>query len=217
MENTPILVAPEVDPAQLEKFLRAVRALNEARDVDQAFYEQVKRTVAAALALIDPFAPYGKELYEAIALRSVSVAVELVCLRRDPANGKLQVLLLRRGPLEAFPNQYHCGGSITRVGELPPDVFRRLVEKEYGCPLNGEPVFVTVIRPPREILTREKLAENRGHCQSEVWLARISGSSRGEWFDVDNLPADTNWAHRGLIIPAAAEHFEKVERIVGSL
>ncbi|TAN45671.1 MAG: hypothetical protein EPN26_16080, partial [Rhodospirillales bacterium] len=126
-------------------------------------YDEVKHTIARGLALIDPFRPYGTELYGAIARLSISVAVEMVCLRRDPATGKLMVLMTQRAADDPLlPGEWHCPGSITRVGELPEDVFRRLEQKEFGCALDGPPVFVAVIRPPREILTREKLTAIRG-------------------------------------------------------
>ena len=79
------------------------------------------------LKQIDPSKPYTPELFDALALLIISVAIEAVCLRVNPQTKKIEVLLTQRSLKNtAYPGEWHCPGSILRRGEDIKDVFERL-------------------------------------------------------------------------------------------
>ena len=152
--------------------------------------------IAKALGGVDPTKPYGTELFNAIALLSVSVAVETVSLRRGESG--IEVYMTQRAANDtAYPGEWHCPGSFIRPGEKISDVLRRLEEKETGIS------FVSV----REIATFNNPEETRGHIFQVVHLCTINGQGKGKWFPLNRLPKKTVGNHRNVIIPLALKAF----------
>ena len=163
-------------------------------------YAEVMKVIARVLDLVDPARPYGTELFNALARVTISVAVEAVCLRRNPTNEVIEVLLFQRSPHDtAYPNQWHCPGSVMRKMESEDDVLERLSESEFGAKIVSN-AFTGRHNNPHEV---------RGHFLSLVYLCAIEGDTKGAWFPVDQLPRDTVSHHRNSIIPIAVEYFEK--------
>jgi len=165
--------------------------------LDKEEYEKKKKAVVSALKLIDPKKPYGPDLFNAIARITVSLGIEAVCFKDIRGNPKIpEVLLIERSPKEsAYPNQWHCPGSIMRPGEKIGDVFNRLKEKE----------FCTEIEIIDGAGFLNNTQEERGHILSLIYLCKLKGEKvRGEWFPINNLPENTVKHHSEMLIPMAA-------------
>jgi len=156
-----------------------------------------------ALGKIDPKQPYGTELFNALARLTVSVAVEAVCLRLNPEGRGIEVYMIQRSPDDtAYPNEWHCPGSVMRPGEDVADVFSRLSMREFdGAKLQWR--FVANINPSK------RKPEVRGTFLSMVYLCVLENKDglRGKWFPVDELPQNTVGSHRTRIIPVAVGAF----------
>lgn len=144
--------------------------------------------------------PLGSRLFEAIARLSVNVAFEGVCLRRNKKNKTVEVFLLKRGPHESFPGQWHVPGSVFRPGEQPKDVARRLGSREFGAPVTSD------FKCHGTIFT----SDARAWFLSLVYLVKCKkvASSQGRWFNVKSLPKTVIPNHRKLVIPAAVKAFK---------
>lgn len=162
-------------------------------------YEALKKAAVQILSLIDPKKPKGTEFFNALARITVSVAVEAVCLRRNPSTSALEVLMIKRLPNETYPNEWHCPGSIMRPGEEIEDVFTRLAEKEFKAEITSRE-FVNNLNNSKEI---------RGHCFSLVYFCTVREDARGTWHPVDRLPANTVDHHRDSIIPMVVEKMKR--------
>ena len=158
---------------------------------------QINRTTLVnALKQIDPGKPYGTELFDALAKLTISVAIEAVCLRWNPATRKIEVYLVKRSLKEtAYPGEWHCPGTVMRPGEEIEDTFRRLSKKEFGAGFLKRQ-FVANLNNPTEA---------RGHFISVLYLCVLEekGNERGRWFPIDKLPKKTVKGHRIRLIPAA--------------
>ncbi|KKU82138.1 MAG: hypothetical protein UY09_C0022G0012 [Parcubacteria group bacterium GW2011_GWA2_47_8] len=89
-----------------------------------------------------------------------------------------------------------------RPGEDPEDLFRRLEQGEFECPIVSKR-FIGNLNCPGGL---------RGHFFTPVYLVviRESEKSSGKWFSVDNLPHDTVDHHAERLIPFAVEAFERM-------
>lgn len=156
--------------------------------------------LAEDLEVVDPTKPLGTKLFNALARVTVSVAVEAVCLRINPANNKVEVYLTQRPETDpAYPGQWHCPGSIMRPGEEIVDIFVRLSRQEFDSK-DLSWTFVANANHPFEA---------RGHFFSLIYLCYLGEKDglSGEWFPVDQLPEKTVTHHRARIIPAAVGAF----------
>lgn len=162
----------------------------------------ILRWIAAWLLNIIPVnEPLKTKLFNAIARHSVGIAIEAVLFRRGN-NGEIEVYLTKRAPNEAYAGQWHCPGSFIRSGEMPPDVFHRLAEREFKTSI-ARWDYVTSDFFPEE---RYRTMEDR------VYLVEVNSepkNERGRWYDVNDLPLDIVEGHRKFIIPAAKEAWEK--------
>ncbi len=152
------------------------------------------------LGQINPKKPYGTKLFDALARLTVSVAVEAVCLRLNPQTKKAEVYLTQRSMEEtAYPGEWHCPGSVFRLGEEDKDVFNRLAEREFGAGMSSARFVANVNHP----------TEARGHFLSLVYLCILyeHRELKGKWFSVNQLPEKTVECHRYRIIPAAVGAF----------
>jgi len=134
---------------------------------------------------------------------TVSVAIEAVCLRRNPETQEVEVYMAQRSPDDtAYPNEWHCPGSVMRPRETIEDVLSRLSEKEFGAHLLSTG-FVCNINPS------PTAPEARGHFLCIVYLCVLAEAEnlRGQWFPLNNLPEKTVESHRNRIIPAALRAF----------
>jgi len=159
--------------------------------------ENRKKLLIELLKEVDPKKPYGTELFDALALLTVSVPIEAVCLRWNTASQKVEVYLAQRSPDDtAYPDKWHCPGSFIRPGEEIKDVFARLSKKEFASASLSSIKFVSNVNHP---------TETRGHCFSVVYLCVLEEKERlrGSWFPVNQLPEKTVKSHRKRIIPAA--------------
>ncbi|TSC95185.1 MAG: hypothetical protein CEN87_197 [Parcubacteria group bacterium Licking1014_1] len=149
---------------------------------------------------IDSLQPYGTELFDALALVTVSVAVEAVCLRLNLLTQKVEVYMTQRSQSDsAYFGQWHCPGSVMRPRENIRDVFNRLAEKEFGSNISSYRFVANVNHP----------YEDRGHFLSIVYLCVLEEKEelRGKWFLVNNLPKKTVETHAKRIIPVAIGAF----------
>lgn len=146
--------------------------------------------------------PLGSRLFEAIARLSVNVAFEAVCLRRNKKTKAVEVFLLKRGPHESFPGQWHVPGSVFRPGEQPKDVIHRLsVPREFGTPVTSDfKCHGTIFIP-----------DARGWFLSLVYLVKCkkTPNPQGRWWNVKKLSKSVIPHHRKDVIPAAVRAFEK--------
>lgn len=144
--------------------------------------DTIKKDLTYMLSLLNPKDPFGKELYNAIARVTISVAVEIVPWRVNLKTGKLEILLIRRQPDDSHGGLLHTPGTIMLVGEeVERDTISRLINKELGqkCRLS-DIIFVGNINYPNEV---------RGHCLSPVYTARVNGKQEeGEWWPIEELP-----------------------------
>ena len=150
----------------------------------------------------------GTKLFDAIASKTVSVAIEAVCIRYKPFHNedlgidsrKLQVYMTQRLFYDtAYPGEWHCPGSVMHPGEHFYGAIDRLNKNEFSGMMFPNQ-FVANVNNPNE---------KRGHFLSIVYLCQFRGdeSDRGKWFDINNLPEITVYHHRSRIIPAALGMF----------
>ena len=163
-------------------------------------YEAKKYLAVSALAEIDPTKPYGTELFNAIARLSVTVALEIVCLRENPPNKQIEILMIQRSIKDAaYPGEWHCPGAVKRPGETDLEVINRLNKKE----LKAEIISFDFVG------NCEITEEVRGHFYDPVYLCQIKQTpeTKGTWFPIDSLPESTVNHHRDSIIPMAIEFY----------
>lgn len=163
----------------------------------------------------------GTRVFDAYAPHGLTVAIEAVCLRLvknrhvvdDYVPGQKPVVMLideaqvevymtlRPSNDTAYPNQYHCPGTVRRGNkiiskrETIADGFKRLEAREFGKKLSSS----------RWVAKVDHLTEERGHFVSEVYLCVLEDGPelKGKWFPVNQLPENTVACHRHRIIPAA--------------
>jgi len=151
------------------------------------------------LGQVDPKKPLGTELFNALARLTITVAVEAVCLKKNPTTGKIEVYLVQRSPTDsAYAGQWHCPGSAFRPGEDELNVFWRLSRNEFGGELENW----------KFLFNFNNRQEARGHFFSAVYLCKMAHvKGRGTWFPVDQLPEVTVEHHRDNIIPMTVQTF----------
>ena len=162
-----------------------------------------KSTLIELLNKINPKQPYGTELFNALARLTVSVAIEAVCLRQNLENQDIEIYLAQRSSDDsAYPNEWHCPGSVMRPGESFEDVLQRLAGREFKANLISAK-FVANINPS------PLSPEERGHFLSIVYLCVVeeAQNQRGKWFSIDNLPDRIVEGHLKRIIPCALGAF----------
>lgn len=154
--------------------------------------------IAFLLKFLDLRGGKGTLLYNAIARVTVSVAIEAVIFRQDPESGEWEVFLTRRRPDEAYPEQWHCPGSVKRPGESDADVLVRLSRQELGAGIVLSSMFAGHFESPKEA---------RGHFVHLVYFCYATGEipldERKRWCLVDVLPDSTVDHHREQVIPIA--------------
>lgn len=181
----------------------ALKSIKKEGYKEERDYETAKKITAKALTLIDPQKQYGTELYNEIARLGLNPCIEAVCPKKDEEGFKVY-LAKRADDDPAYPGQWHCPGSVFRVGENENDVLNRLVRKEYKIPLTCA----------MEIGPLNIVDEARGHFRSNVFLVfpeKIEGLSINEthnWFPVDQLPDPMVKSHQEKIIPLAVSQYE---------
>lgn len=143
----------------------------------------------------------GTALFDQVARHSISCAFEAVALRRR-ADGQLEIYLRQRAADDtAYPNQWHCPGSVRRPYEKWDHVAARLSRGEFKAD-------IVDIRKVGEIPTNEA----RGSFISFVFLVGLVGDTDPtKWFPVDDLPQVTVDIHVQMIIPLAVAAFELEE------
>lgn len=138
--------------------------------------------------------PYSRRLTEALLGCIPALAVELVILRRH--NGIVYVLLTQRpdDPDDPWASAWNCPGSVARVTDTDgiPAIIKRLEEEEVGCALNSARLIYEAANPN---FGRRKLTFQLVH------LAQVEPGveTRGEWYTVDNLPANIMVEHISMI------------------
>lgn len=151
------------------------------------------------LRRIDRNQPLGTELYDAIALLSLSVAIEALTLRQGK-NG-IEIFLTKRLETDtAYPGMYHSPGTVRRPGETLETGFARLEAREF----KGKLKSWTFIK------NHDDSGEARGHFMGLLYLCE-SGENfpEGSWYPVDDLPQPMVPGHEKVLIPIAVKAFEK--------
>lgn len=191
-----------VQDEKFQLFLEAVTALNvssrEAAGGKVVLdYQKVKHTAALVLGLIDPTQPYGTELFDALCHVTVTVAIEVACLRLTGDQNVEVLLIQRRADDTAYPGEWHCPGSALRRGESYDDVFARLSRGEFWAEIRSKE-FLEHYTIPHEA---------RGHFLSLIYLCDVAEGTKGTWFPVSALPEKTVTHHRDFFIPTAVKAF----------
>lgn len=195
---------PTHKPSQLQTINEIGGFLDEARllaEKEQPVPEQIFKEIAIqALAQINPSKPMGTAFFDAMARKTITVAIETVALYKGPHG--IEVYMTYRDPKEVYGGLWHSPGSALRPGEDPEDLFRRLEQGEFECPIVSKR-FIGNLNCPGGL---------RGHFFTPVYLVviRESEKSSGKWFSVDNLPHDTVDHHAERLIPFAVEAFERM-------
>lgn len=155
-----------------------------------------RTTLIEALNTITP-GEYGRELFDALARLTVTVAIETVALRQ--IDSTLMVFLAERPAGAAYDGALNLPGSAMRPGESEADVIQRLAEREYGAKITDSR-FVDNFNHP---------GEERGHFFNPIYLVELSGETTGEgdWYRIDNLPERLVKHHREPVIPMAVQAY----------
>jgi len=127
------------------------------------------------LAIIDPRKPMGTELFNIIARLTVSVAIDMVALRKSKKG--TEIYLTKRLPGQSYSGKWHIPGTIIRPGEMEKDAFLRLEKKE----------FKTKLKCIRFIGYHNNIKEERGHFINLIFCCKIKKNNTN-WFFIDNLP-----------------------------
>ena len=165
--------------------------------LDNGLTIEEENCLIALLAKINP-KMMGTRLFDAIARKTVSVAIEAVCLRMF--HDGIRVYLIERSLNDtAYCGQWHCPGSVMRSGEDVKDVFERLVKREFGSSINSWKFVANV----------NHTDEERGHFFSLVYLCDLDLEleRRGKWFSINNLPDNIVLFHKEKVIPIAVGAF----------
>jgi ADP-ribose pyrophosphatase YjhB (NUDIX family) len=168
-------------------------------------YEDYESRAIRALSFIDPARPMSTAFFNALARLTISNAYEAVYLR-SIHRAKLEVLMTKRDNQGVYPNQWHCPGSVQRPRESEEELFSRLAEHEFKTPIVARRL-VEIYDLPNEA---------RGHFKLHIYLInlQLGKNHAGNWFDVENLPDNTIWHHRDIVIPKAAEAFGFRKRVI---
>jgi len=148
----------------------------------------------------------GKELFEAVAKHTVGIAIEAVLLRRNENTCKIEVFLTKRGPNEAYANQFHCPGTFVRAGEDDNTAILRLGKNEFHSTITtvemcGE-AFVPEIRY-KSMLDRVYLIK----CQNPT-------NETGKWIDIAKLVEyPIVDGHINFVIPTALAKAKEINWI----
>lgn len=187
----------EIDIEQMSLVEREVLVLKILPRLDQ---DRLRSVATKALGAIKNRQNLGTELFDSIALKSVSVAVEAVCLAI--LNSEIVVYLTQRSATDtAYPGEWHCPGSVLRPTENITDVFARLEQGAFKGTTIIHHQFVANVNHPQE---------KRGHFFSLVYLC-VAGNNvilNGRWVPVDKLNTlKVVNHHKKRIIPAALGAF----------
>ena len=163
-------------------------------------YENDKKAAIGALSKIDPWKPYGADLFNAIARVSISVAVEAIGIRRNVQTGELEVRLMQRPQnAPAYAGMWHFPGSFIRPGESEENVLKRLEKGEFKAP----------VRLISRIGWDNNPHEERGHVMHLLYLVEVDDLSDNKWFPIGNLPEPMVDHHRQVLIPVAVKAFKR--------
>ncbi|MBI2625524.1 hypothetical protein HY442_00655 [Candidatus Parcubacteria bacterium] len=160
-------------------------------------------TLAALLRKLSRAQPWPSEIYEAYARVGVGIAIEVVCVRRDP-NG-WEVFLAKRPsrqqrPHEPYPNQWHSPGTILRKTDTFNSAFRRLETRELA-----PAIFRTTPRFIKNAISQDR----RGRFLGVIHVAELTGTPRrGAFFPFRRLPKNLVPHHRSFVLPAARRALE---------
>lgn len=144
------------------------------------------------------FLPYS--IFQQVTRLIATPIFELVPLRKA-SSGELEVLLLNRGPDDAWwPNQLHTPGVVIRADDVEQDAydnrvaFERLIKDELLATQLGPLHFVG------NILQKSK----RGTEQAQVYWAEVLGDNKvGDFYPVSALPDSLIEGQRHFIHAAA--------------
>lgn len=187
-----------------------LRVLAESFNLDPTTPEY-RELLACLLARLDPAKPLGTPLYNAIARHSIGLAFEACLFRVNPETGESEIYLTQRAPGDtAYPNLWHCPGTIYRPGVEPPNTIyksgdgpeaeaaHRLAKREFG---------VESFQAYRRV-GEFYWVETRGSLQSRVFLVDLPDgveptNERGRWWSVDmtRTSLEVIKSHREVIIP----------------
>ncbi len=146
--------------------------------------EATRLAAAEALRKVPTGEPLGTELFDEIALHTVSFSVEACALRRTP-NGFLEVYLVQRAPDDtAYPGQYHCPGTFRRPKESRWDTISRLAKSKFQCE-------VEKLRHVGDLPTHGF----RGTIICEVHLVDLAGAVEAGWY-TGNIYGAVSGAHK---------------------
>jgi len=150
-----------------------------------------------SLAHIDPKKPMGKELFDAVARISISVAIETVALRKNNNNGKIEVFLTKRLKNETHPGMFHIPGTILRPRETYEKAIRRIEYKEFKCQIVSYR-FINIFN---------NIDELRGHTLQLIYICSIENINSKNWFSISNLPKSIISYHGDIVIPIVKKAF----------
>lgn len=157
-----------------------------------------RATMIGLLKRVDRAQPLGTELYDAIALLSLSVAIEAITLRQGK-NG-IEVFLTKRSETDtAYAGMYHSPGTVRRPEETLEAGFKRLEIREFKGNLTSSEFIGNHDCPD----------EARGHFLQVMYLCSMDGDCSDNWYPVDNLPEPIVPNHKEVLIPAAVKAFKK--------
>ncbi len=155
----------------------------------------LREAAAELLEQIPPGEALGTRLFNAIARLTPTIAVEAVALRWR--GSRIEVFMTQRSSHEAYPNQWHAPGSISRNGEEPKHVFARLERREFQVP-------VASFRQVGDIWHQEE----RSWMHGLIYLVVLTQEPPvGHWWDVEELPENIVSHHRETVIPKAVKAF----------
>ena len=134
------------------------------------------------LSLLSKLEPgfYPIELFWEFARLMTVATIECIPLRlRD---GSVEVLLTRRAADDKFwPNKLHIPGCVVRPTDNEDDALERICTKELRGTTVGKPV---------ELVAYVRRLE-RGNEMTKMFWVEVTGDSKdGEFYNVDDLPAD---------------------------
>ncbi len=191
--------------SDIDTFQATIAMLDGVDSTTPAF----KKFVADLLSRVDPFRPFGTELFNAIVRVSTGIAFEAVLFRIE--NGVVEVFLRRRSLDDtAYPGEWHAPGSFFRPREKNHDVAERL-QSEFGAKLSQYNLVNSAPLPDDE----------RCSGLSQIFLVQLDGFPRLDdwhgWFSVENLPENTIHSHRDIVIPLAlsafSQHLKSLEEV----
>jgi hypothetical protein len=163
--------------------------------------KQDSTQIVQLLSRYEPgFLPYP--VFEQIARLVALPILEFIPLRIH--EGKVQVLLISRGPNDPlWPNALHTPGTVIRADDLYVKdkaawpAYDRIVNDELGGVSTSVPHYVG------SLLHESK----RGVEQAQLyWVELDTKPASGQYFDVEDLPAETMESQKKFISAAVVNY-----------